>query len=113
MPTLELEKLGVVDLSNEKDALTQVVGGRRSAAATLVSYNNPYSGYTEPARIAETQDIANSPVSVTRELGNREGLGLLKKQSNGKWFGTGSYGRIRAEQLFFDNLDRIQWDGIA
>jgi hypothetical protein len=28
MPTLDLERLGLVDLSNDKEALTQITGGR-------------------------------------------------------------------------------------
>jgi hypothetical protein len=120
MPTLELEKLGVVDLSNGKDALTQVVGGRRGARATLVPYNNPFGGNTAPGFVQEvrTSTATNrSPVTVFSDgSSGRFRLGEMTVQSNGKYFAPNPPGttgrRLRAQALFFDGFDQVEYEGL-
>ncbi|MEM7556077.1 MAG: hypothetical protein AAF378_18650 [Cyanobacteria bacterium P01_A01_bin.84] len=122
MPTLELEKLGLVDLSNEKDALTQVVGGRRGQAATLVPYNNPFGGVAVPGFVQEvrTSTPGNpSPVTVfSGSISNPKQfrLGTMTVQSNGKYFAPNPPGltgrRLRAQSLFFDGFDQVEYEGL-
>lgn len=117
MPTLELEKLGLESLESS-EALSQIVGGRRSGVITLVPYNNVNGTATVPGFVQEVRNSTPgnpSPVTVFQDFGGRRTrLGTMTVQSNGKYFGKGSRPgqRLRAQRLFFDDLDIVEYEAL-
>jgi hypothetical protein len=123
MLNLELQTLGLTDLSNEDVALTQIVGGRRGGRATIVPYNNVNSGNAVAGFVQETTTSTStnrSPVTVFSlngdgsNINDRFVLGTMTLQSNGKYFGQGSRprSRLRAQRLNFDGFDIVEFEGL-
>lgn len=115
MPTLELEKLGVVDISNDVEALDQTIGGGPAASATL--YFMPGTR-DELLTRKQTYTIIgsgnrNDYVSIRPDLYSSAEYGNLKRNPGknsyqGTW-PTRFFGDwvTRANDLEFDNNDNI------
>jgi hypothetical protein len=103
-----------MDLSNDKEALTQTIGGERKGnVATLVPYNNPNGGITVPGFVQEQTEGGNVIVFVDDRITGRTTAGTMGRQRAGGFFGGGAGGaRLRSESLAFDGFDRIEWGGL-
>jgi hypothetical protein len=111
MPTLDLERLGLVDLSNDKEALTQTIGGGRAAGATV---------FYLPT-VADPVGI-QFPVSVLENVPTPKGIGVairyeggisgyLYRQPGGSYRGNFGTGLATAPSLNFAvNNNRIAVD---
>ena len=116
MPTLELKKLGVVDISNDVEALDQTIGGGPAASATL--YFMPGTRDELLTRKENYTIIGsgnrNDYVSIRPDLYSSAEYGNLKRNPGknsyqGTWptrFGLGDW-VTRADYLTFNNQDRI------
>lgn len=111
MPTLELEKLGVVDISNDVEALDQTIGGGRSANATVFFE----AGTAAPQSLKQNYTIVEGAdrqgsdyVSIQLPDTILELANLYRNPGAESYKGTwGSSWVTRADELEFDNQDRI------
>ncbi|MBE9011047.1 hypothetical protein IQ250_12600 [Pseudanabaenaceae cyanobacterium LEGE 13415] len=115
MPTLELERLGLVDLSDDQEVLTQTVGGlsQRAAGVRYFLSSTPSSSAQQfNGSIVENQPIPPGGLGVA--LRNLSGgvLGWLR-QEPGRSSYRGAYGPFLATAPSLDftrNDNRVAVD---
>jgi hypothetical protein len=84
MPTLDLERLGLIDLSDDQEALTQIVGGGRAAGATLFfSATLGSLAFSLPGSVVENQPIPPGGTGVVIRDESREIVGWLRQEPGG------------------------------
>ena len=88
MPTLDLERLGLIDLSDDQEALTLTVGGGRAAGVTYffsAIVNSP--SFSQPGSIVENQPIPPGGTGVLLRDEYYSPVGWLRPEAGGSYRG--------------------------
>lgn len=106
MPTLDLERLGLIDLSDEKEALMQTVGGGREAGVKYFFSSIVGSpSFDLNGSIIENQPIPPGGTGVALLGPSERVTGWLEQQTGGDYRGEYAGSLATAPSLDFNSND--------
>jgi len=108
MSSLDLEKLGIVDLSTDTELLTQTIGGARPSAV-IVSPGSPITFGRTPSSsviLGSVEQVSQSGAAVLRNQYGRV-ITTLRRQADGSYLGNSRTLIYQAPLLLFDDADVV------
>ncbi|AUB41670.1 hypothetical protein COO91_07724 [Nostoc flagelliforme CCNUN1] len=106
MPTLDLERLGLIDLSDDQEALTLTVGGGRAAGVTYFFSSIVGSpSFSTNGSIVENQPIPPGGTGVALRDSSYFTVGWLRPEAGGSYSGRYSSWLATSPSLNFTRND--------